>query len=245
MSQPLVIITHTLPNGWITSLANRVKIIQGPEDATTLDPALEQFLPEADGILCLLTIPIRQDLLDRMARLRVVSNMAVGFDNIDVTQCTARGIPVGNTPGVLTEPTADLTMALLLSAARRLPQAASDASQGRWHTWRPAGWLGSDLFGSKIGIIGMGKIGKAVAERARGFGLKILYTDKNKRLDIEESLDAVHLPLARVISESDFISLHVPLTSETKKMINTATLRMMKPNAILVNAARGQIIEVV
>jgi len=174
--------------------------------------------------------------------LRVISNMAVGYDNIDVPLCTARGIPVGNTPGILTEATADLTMALLLSAARRLPQASLDAHNGRWTTWRPAGWLGSDLHDAILGIIGMGKIGKAVAERARGFGLKIIYSDEITHPVVEAATGAVQLPFLEVLRQSDFVSLHVPLTSVTRGMINSTTLRLMKSTAILINAARGSIV---
>lgn len=243
MSQPLVLITHTLPPEWIASLKDRVHMVQGPVDAIALSSALEPYFADAEGILSLLTIPLRRELLDRMPRLRVVSNMAVGFDNIDISACTTRGIPVGNTPGILTEATADLTMALLLSAARRLPEAASDARQGRWNTWRPAGWLGADLYGAVLGIIGMGKIGKAVAERARGFGLILLYSDENERPDIESALGAMRLPFEEVLRRSDFISLHVPLTPVTRGMINAITLRKMKPTAILINAARGSIVD--
>lgn len=243
MSLPLVLITHTLPPNWISGLTNHVQVIQGPVDATVLDPAFEPYFPAAQAILCLLTIPIRRELLDRLPRLRVISNMAVGYDNIDISTCTARGIPVGNTPGVLTEATADLTMALLLSAARRLPQAAMDAHQGRWSTWRPAGWLGSDLYGATLGIIGMGKIGKAVAERARGFGLKIIYTDERTCPEIEAAMGAVWLPFEDVLRQSDFVSLHAPLTPITRGLMNVDTLRLMKPTAILINAARGPMVD--
>jgi glyoxylate reductase len=243
MTLPLVLLTHTLPPDWISGLAEHAQVIQGPVDATVLAPALEPYLPAVEGILCLLTIPFHRDLLDRMPRLRVVSNMAVGYDNIDIPSCTNRGIPVGNTPGVLTEATADLTMALLLSVARRLPEAASDARQGYWNTWRPAGWLGSDLYGATLGIIGMGKIGKAVAERAKGFGLKILYTDEVKRPEIDASLGACRLPFEDVLRQSDFVSLHAPLTPATRGLMNTNTLRLMKPTAILINAARGPMVD--
>lgn len=243
MNLPLVLITHTLPSEWLTTLTGRVFPKTGPVDATSFDPTLESYLHEAEGILCLLTIPIRRGLLDRMPRLRVVSNMAAGFDNIDVPLCTERGIPVGNTPGVLTEATADLTMALLLSTARHLPQAALDAREGRWSTWRPAGWLGTDLNQSTLGIIGMGKIGKAVAERAKIFGMKIVFSEETARPDIEAAYGAVQLTLEEVLSQSDFLSLHAPLTTATRGLINVSTLKLMKPTAILVNAARGALVD--
>ncbi len=163
---PIVLITHTLPREWISSLEGRCKLFIGPIDATEWAPALIELLPQAEGIFTLLTIPVTEIVLRKSSNLRVVSNMAVGVDNIDIKACTLRKIPVGNTPGVLTESTADLTMALLLSIARNIPQASLDAREGRWKTWSPFGWLGMELNGSTLGIIGMGKIGKAVARRA-------------------------------------------------------------------------------
>jgi glyoxylate reductase len=243
MPLPLAVLTHTLPPEWIASLTDRVQTFTGPEDANRLDAALEPYLPHAEGIICLLTIPVRRELLERMPKLRVVSNMAVGYDNIDVPFCTARGIPVGNTPGVLTEATADLTMALLLSAARKLPQASRDAREGRWSTWRPAGWLGADLHGATLGIVGMGKIGKAVAERAKGFGMNILYTDEACQPEVESALGINRCPFDLLIRQSDIVSLHAPLTEATRGMINATTLRRMKPSAILINAARGALVD--
>jgi len=201
---------------------------------------LADLLGEAEGLFCLLTIPVREELLERMPKLRVVSNMAAGVDNVDVAACTARGIPVGNTPGVLTDATADLTMTLLLAAARRLPESAQDARAGRWKTWSPTGWLGADLRGATLGIIGMGKIGRAVAERARGFGLRLVYTDTASCPDVEAALGATFLSLDELIRQSDFVSLHCPLTSETRKLINETTLRRMKPTAILVIQRGGR-----
>jgi lactate dehydrogenase-like 2-hydroxyacid dehydrogenase len=175
--------------------------------------------------------------------LRVVSNMAVGVDNIDLAACTRRGIPVGNTPGVLTDGTADLAMAILLAAARRLPEASQDARQGRWTTWSPTGWLGADLRGATLGLVGLGKIGQAVAERARGFGLRLVYAETEPNPEAEARLGAAFLPLPELLSQSDFVSLHVPLTVETRGLIDTRALKTMKPNAILVNTSRGPVVE--
>jgi glyoxylate reductase len=240
---PLVLVTHTLPDGWLAALDGRCRMVTGPWDATEFDPKLEPYLDQAEGLFCLLTIPVRQPLLDRAPRLKVVSNMAVGYDNIDVAACTRRRIPVGNTPGVLTEGTADLTMALLLSAARQLPQAAQDARQGRWKTWSPAGWLGADLFGATLGIVGFGKIGKAVAQRARGFGLKVIYFDPQANPQVAAELGAGPTSLDLLLQTSDFISLHVPLTPQPRGLINAAALQQMKPTAILVNTARGPVVD--
>ncbi len=169
--------------------------------------------------------------------------MAVGVDNIDLNACTRRGIPVGHTPGVLTESTADLTLALLLAAARRLPQAGQDARDGRWTTWSPTGWLGADLNGATLGIVGLGQIGTAVAERAAAFGLKLLHAGPAARPDSEARLGIRHVPLDELLAQSDFVSLHMPLTAETRGMIDEAALRLMKPTAILINAARGPVVD--
>jgi glyoxylate reductase len=243
-SLPLVLVTHTLPKGWLDLLEGHCRILQGPVDAQGLSPQLEANLGEADGLFCLLTIPVTRTLLEKAPHLRVVSNMAVGVDNIDLQACTQRAIPVGNTPGVLTDGTADLAMAILLAAARKLPQANRDAREGRWKTWSPAGWLGADLTGSTLGIIGMGKIGSAVAKRASAFGLHLVYTDFSVHTWVEEELGAIRLALRDLLKLSDFVSLHVPLTRETHHLINQETLRAMKPTAILVNTSRGAVVDI-
>jgi len=240
---PLVLITHALPEEWLTLLKGHCRTLTGPMDATSFSPELASHLPEAEGLFTLLTIPITEKILASAPRLRVVSNMAVGVDNIDVPGCIRRGIPVGYTPGVLTEATADLTMALLLSAARRLPEASLDAREGRWITWAPAGWLGMDLNSATLGIIGMGQIGRAVAHRARGFGLRICYTDPHPDALIATKFDATYLPLEELLRQSDIVSLHCPLTHETRGLINTTRLQQMKPNAILVNTSRGAVVK--
>jgi glyoxylate reductase len=236
---PIVLITHSLPYEWISTLEERCKIFVGPTDATEWDPTLLDLLPQSEGLFTLLTISVTETVIRKSPNLRVVSNMAVGVDNIDVQACTLRKIPVGNTPGVLTESTADLTMALLLSVARNIPRASLDAYEGRWKTWSPSGWLGVELNGSTLGIIGMGKIGKAVANRAMGFGMKILFSDTETRNEI----NATQVPLDDLLKNSDIISLHTPLTDDTRGMINQSTLSKMKPSTILINAARGPLID--
>lgn len=240
---PLVLITHTLPEGWLASLEGRCRMLTGPVDATRLAPELEARLEEAEGLYTLLTIPVTEALLEQAPRLRVVSNMAVGVDNIDLAACTRRGIPVGNTPGVLTEGTADLAMALLLAVARRLPQASLDARQGRWTTWSPTGWLGADLHGATLGIVGLGKIGQAVARRAQGFGMRLVYTDPDCPAEVGAELGAACLPLDKLLAQSDFVSLHTPLTEATRGLIGEAALRRMKPTAILINTSRGPVVD--
>ena len=238
MTQPLALLTHPLPAEWIAALDGKVRLEIGEDGYARFSPTLDRHLAEAHGILSLLTAKITPALLERMPQLRVVSNMAVGVDNIDVPACTQRGIPVGHTPDVLTDATADLTMALLLAAARRLPEAALDAREGRWGTWSPTGWLGADLRGAQLGIVGMGKIGQAVAARARGFGIRLAYANPTQ---IEG--DAAHLSLEELLCTSDFVSLHCPLNPSTRGLIGEKELKMMKKTAILVNAARGPVVD--
>ena len=239
---PFVIITHALPATWLASLEGRCRVLVGPADTSGFSPELLKHLSEAEGLFTLLVDRVDDSILAQAPHLKVVSNMAVGVDNIDVAACTRRGIPVGNTPGVLTEGTADLAMALLLSVARRIPEASRDARQGRWTTWSPTGWLGADLHGATLGIVGLGKFGKAVARRAAGFGLKLIYSDKGRCAE-DEALNARFVPLEELLAQSDFISIHVPLTAETRGLFNESAFKRMKPNAILINSARGPIVD--
>ncbi len=231
--------THTLPSDWISPLEGECKLIVGPPNAVELDPRLIEMLPLADGLFTLLTIPVSENVIRLAPKLRVISNMAVGVDNIDIKACTVRKIPVGNTPGVLTESTADLTMALMLSTARNIFNASLDAREGRWVTWSPAGWLGMELNGSTLGIIGMGKIGKAVAQRAQAFGMKIIFTDPEPK----SITGASQVSLDELLNRSDIVSIHAPLTPETRGIINSSTLSRMKSTALLINTARGSLID--
>ncbi len=183
----------------------------------------------AAGMLTLLTDKIDAPLIERSPWLRAIANYAVGYDNIDVEAATARGIAVGNTPDVLTDATADLTFALLMAAARRLPEAIADARDGDWLTWEPARYLGAEVHGATLGIIGFGRIGRAVAERAGGFAMTVLHTPD--------------IPAPELLARSDFVSLHVPLTPETHHLIDAAALARMRPTAILINTARGPIVD--
>lgn len=236
---PLIIMTHPLPSEWTMSLNDRVRIVVGPADYVGIAPHLIEKLGAAEGILSLLFDRVNTEILSKSPVLRVVSNMAVGVDNVDVASCSLRKIPVGNTPDVLTDATADLAMAILLSAARRLPEAAADARNGLWKLWAPSGWLGDDLRGATLGIIGMGKIGKAVAERAVGFGLKIVYSDNQQKAEAK----GTYVSLEELLATSDYVSIHAPLNKSTKGLLNEKALKAMKKNAILVNAARGPIVD--
>jgi glyoxylate reductase len=242
MALPLVLMTHPLPRDWVASLQGRVRLLVGPAEPPGFAPHLIEQLAEAEGILSMLIDTVDNALLSRAPRLRVVSNYAVGYDNIDVPACTRRRIPVGNTPGVLTDATADLAMALLLICARGTVKAATDARSGLWRGWTPTGWLGADLRGATLGIIGMGKIGKAVAERAKGFGLNIVYCKPTRDPTIEKASGMRYLPLDGLLRESDFVSLHCPLTPQTRGLIDEAALQKMKRTVVLVNTARGAVV---
>ncbi len=216
--------------------------------ADELPPPRDELLRRVagcDGVLTLLTDRVDDELLDAAGPgLKVVSNYAVGFDNVDVAACARRGIPVGNTPGVLTETTADLAWALLMASARRLVEGADYVRAGSWKTWGPLLLLGPDVHGATIGIVGFGRIGQAVARRAAGFGMTILYHDVRRVPDeVSEPLGATFVTLEELLARSDFISLHVNLTAETRHLINVRTLALMKPTAVLVNTSRGPVID--
>jgi glyoxylate reductase len=198
-----------------------------------------------DGALTLLTDKVDDEFLDAAGpQLRVVSNYAVGFDNVDVAACARRGVKVGNTPGVLTDTTADLAFALLMAAARRLPEGDRFVRDGKWKTWGPLLLLGPDVHGATIGIVGFGRIGQAVARRAQGFGMEILYHDLEPLpASVSEPLGATYLRLEELLPRADFVTLHVNLSPVTRHLINEKTLALMKPTAILVNTSRGPVVD--
>ena len=236
MNRPRIVVPRGLPEPWMTPLREAADVVAGPEDALSLSPAVAAALPSADGVLTLLTQRVDAAFLDRAPGLRVVSNMAVGVDNIDLAACAERGIAVGHTPGVLTDATADLTMALLLSAARRLPLATRDAAEGRWGPWSPTGWLGLELASATLGIVGPGKIGTAVARRAAAFGMKILQAHHRPVPPVIPGAEAIEFEA--LLQRADVVSLHVPLRESTRGLIDAAALERMKPTALLVNTAR-------
>ena len=213
-----------------------------------LPPPREVLLRAVEGchgVLTLLTDTVDAELLDRAGpQLKVVSNYAVGFDNVDVAECTRRGVAVGNTPGVLTETTADLAWTLLMAAARRIVEGADYVRAGRWKTWGPMLLLGPDVHGATLGIVGFGRIGQAVARRARGFGMEILYHDVEQLPDeVTRPLGATYVALETLLERADFVSLHVNLTPETRGLINEERLRRMKTSAVIVNTARGPVVD--
>lgn len=243
--RPRVFVSRRIPDAGLQPILEACEADVWPEELPPPRDELLRRVEGMDGLLSLLTDRIDDELLDRAGpQLRVVSNYAVGFDNVDVPACTARGIPVGNTPGVLTDTTADLAWALLMAAARRIGEGDRYVRADRWRTWGPMLLLGSDVHGATIGIVGFGRIGQAVARRANGFGMRILYHDLARAPeDVEHELGARFVDLDELLLESDFVSLHVNLTDVTRKLINRDRLATMKARAVLVNTSRGPVID--
>ncbi len=241
--KPKVFITRKIPAHLLKELQSVCDIsIWDHEDTPVPRILLEEKIPDIDGLFCLLTEKIDADLLEKANNLKVVSNMAVGYNNIDVDAATKKGIIVTNTPGVLTETTADLTFALLMATARRIPEASEFLRDGKWNTWSPMLLTGQDIYNSTLGIIGMGRIGEALVRRAKGFNMNILYHNRKRKLDAEEELDIQYCPLDKLLKESDFICIMTPYTEETKNMIRKEHFKLMKDTAILINTARGGIV---
>ena len=200
-------------------------------------------IADCDGLLCLLTDPIDAETIAAGGRLRAISQFAVGVDNVDLAAATARGIPVGHTPGVLTQATADMAFALLMTAARRIPEGIEKVRAGEWRTWEPLGLLGADVWGATLGIVGLGRIGSAVAQRAQGFGMRVLYHDRVPNPGLEAELGLERTSLEYLLAQADFVSLHCPLIPETHHLIGERALRQMKPTAILINTSRGPVVD--
>jgi glyoxylate reductase len=198
---------------------------------------------DARAVLSLLTEDIDAAFMDNAPDLQVISNFAVGYDNVDVDEATKRGIPVGHTPDVLTETTADTAFMLLMAAARRLPEAQRDVKAGHWHTWEPLGWLGQDVHHRTLGVVGFGRIGQAVARRGLGFNMMLRYHSRSRKPDAEAELGAEYRELDDLLRESDFVSINTPLTDETYHLIGERELGLMKSTAVLVNTARGGIVD--
>jgi glyoxylate reductase len=231
-AHPRVFVTRQLPGGALGRLAADHDVEVWPERVPPPRDELLKRAPELEGLLSLLTDRVDAELMDAAPRLRAISNYAVGVDNVDVEAATARGIPVGNTPDVLTESTADLALALMLAIVRRLAEGEAFVRAGKWATWEPGLMLGRDLHGATVGIVGYGRIGQAVGHRLEGFGCELLTTGASGGV-----------PLAELLERSDFVTLHTPLTPQTRGLIDADALRRMKPTAYLVNTARGPIVD--
>jgi glyoxylate reductase len=237
-----LLISRHLPEAALTLARSQATVRLAPADRR-LEPAeLAAHLRDADGLVCLLTDTIDEPLLREAPRLRIVANVAVGYDNIDVTAATRRRIVVTHTPGVLTETTADFTWALLLGTARRVAEADAFTRAGKFTEWSLMLLLGGDVHGKTLGILGLGRIGRAVTRRAQGFAMRVLYHDAVRDLEAERDLGVVYRERDILLREADFVTLHVPLLPETHHYIDERALRLMKPTAYLVNAARGPVI---
>jgi len=227
-----ILVTRHLPFEALDRLKaeHDVDVWEHPEPPTP--EQLRERAANADGLLTMLTERVDDALLDAAPHLKAVANMAVGTDNIDLEATAARGIAVGNTPGVLTDTTADLAFALLLAVARRLPQGAAEVREGAWGPWQPAHGLGADVAGATLGIVGWGRIGQAMARRGEGFGMEAIHSSRSSGL-----------PLPELLGRADFVSLHTPLTPATRHLIDAPALALMKPTAFLINTARGGVVD--
>jgi glyoxylate reductase len=241
---PTVLISRLFPEPVMAEMARRFTLLGASQDSPASRAMLLELVLQADALAVTLAEAVDAELLSLAHRLKVVAVYAVGYDNVDVTAATARGIVVTNTPDVLTEATADLTWGLMLTVARRIPEGERLVREGRWTGWAPTQLLGWDLWGKTLGVIGMGRIGRAVARRAAGFGMPVLY--HNRRAldrDTEKALQASPVPLPQLLSMSDFVTIHLPLTNETRHLIGKAELARMKETAFLINTARGAIVD--
>lgn len=242
--KPKIYITRKIPEQIYHYLLDHVDIrMWDKEDVPVPREILIREIQQVDGLLCLLTETIDAELLSYASHLKIISNLAVGYNNIDVKAASQKGIIITNTPGVLTETTADLTFALLMATARRIVEASEYLRSNQWKTWSPMQLTGQDIYGSTIGIIGMGRIGQAVARRARGFGMNILYYSRTRKTNLEEELGLGYCDLDKLLIHSDFVSILIPYSPEVHHMIGARELKMMKNSSILINTARGGIVD--
>jgi glyoxylate reductase len=242
--KPKVFVSRVIPEAGLGRIRQHCDAEVWAEPLPPPADVLRQKVRDCDGLVSLLTDRIDAALLDAAPRLRVVSNYAVGFNNIDVAAATERGVAVGNTPGVLTDATADMAFCLLITAARRVVEGHAYTLSGQWRTWEPLGHLGQDLAGRTLGVVGMGRIGYALAKRCRGgWDMKVLYHDVRRSEPAEKDLGARHVDLDTLLRESDFVSVHTDLNEQTRGMFGTATFKKMKPTAVLINTARGPVVD--
>ncbi len=242
-TKPRVYVTRHLPEAAFHRLSADCEVELWDREVPPPYQVLLAGVADREGLLCLLTDRIDEALMDAAPGLRVISQCAVGYDNIDLAAATARGIPVGNTPGVLTAATADFAFALLMAAARRLGEAIDFVRAGQWQTWGLTLLLGQEVHGATLGIVGLGRIGRALARRAQGFSMKVLYHDIMRQPQTEAELGVVYRPLDDLLRESDFVSLHTGLTDETHGLIGARAFSLMKPTAILINTSRGPVVD--
>ncbi len=243
MALPRVFVTREIPEPGLAPLRAETELEVWPGELPPPYEVLCQKAAAVEGLLCLVTDRVDADLIAGGRRLKVISQMAVGVDNIDLAAATARRLPVGHTPGVLTETTADLAWALLMAAARRVVEGDRYTRAGRWKTWGPLLLLGPDVSGATLGLVGFGRIGQAMARRARGFNMRVLYYDRQRWPEAEAALGAVYTELDELYAQSDFVSLHTSLNPTTHHLVGDAAFARMKPGAILVNTSRGPVVD--
>ena len=243
--RPRVFVARRIPDAGLDPIGAACDLDVWEDEMPPPREALLARVAGCDGILTLLTDKVDDELLDAAGSgLKVVSNYAVGYDNIDVPACARRGIAVGNTPGALTETTADLAWALILASSRRVVEGDRYVHDGGWRTWGPLLLMGSDVHGATLGVVGLGRIGQAVARRALGFGMTVLYSSRNRvEPEIEAALGATYVSLPELLERSDIVSLHVSLAPDTRGLIDSAALARMKPTAVLVNTSRGPVVD--
>lgn len=241
--RPSVYITRRIPDSTLEKISQVCQVEMWEEEDIPVPRAvLEEKIENIDGLFCLLTETIDVALLQKAKQLKVISNMAVGYNNIDVAAATEKGIFVTNTPGVLTETTADLTFALLMATARRIVEASDFLREGSWKTWSPMLLTGQDIYGATLGIIGLGRIGESLAKRAKGFDMRILYHNRSRKEEAEKIGGIEYAELDSLLRESDFVCVMTPYTEETRNLIGERELSLMKKSAILINTARGGIV---
>jgi glyoxylate reductase len=237
-----IFVTRKIPQPGLDLLKKQHTVEVNPHDRVLSKTEILKGVQGKDGLLCLLTDPIDAEVIATEPKLKMIASYAVGYDNIDIAAATKRKIPVSNTPDVLTETTAELAWALLFAVSRRIVEGDAYTRDGKFTGWAPMLLLGQDISHKTLGVIGTGRIGTAFALKSKGFDMKILYADKQKNQTLEDELKATHVPLETLLKESDFISLHVPLTKETQYLIDEKQLKLMKKTAVLINTSRGPII---
>lgn len=243
MTKPTVFVTRQIGNAALEKLAAVADVEVWPLETPPPYETIVEKAANATALITMLSDRIDAALIDSAPHLKVISQMAVGIDNIAVAHATQKGIIVGNTPGVLTETTADLAWALLMAVARRVVEGHNEVQQGIWRPWGPYVLCGQDVFGATLGIIGLGRIGQAVARRAAGFSMKILYSNPRRNPEAEARLGAEYVPLDELLARSDYISLNTYLSPQTRHLIGREQLARMKPTAILINTARGAVVD--
>jgi gluconate 2-dehydrogenase len=242
--KPKILVTREVFDETLAFLAQHCDVESNQQDAPFSPETLAQKIADKDGVVCCLTDRVDAKLIERCARLKVVSNIAVGYNNIDIAACTVRGVLATNTPGVLDDSTADLAWALMLGAARRVTELERRVRAGEWKGWRLKQWLGVDVHHATLGIFGMGRIGQAIARRAAGFEMKVLYHNRTRVApDIERRCNAAHATKEELLAQSDFVVLQVPYSPVTHHLIGAPELKLMKPTAILVNSTRGGVVD--